>query len=560
MFQQQRQQHGPPMSMMHEGGPSFTPWSDGTAAVAAQLNGVHLNGGMSVPTTTSPAAMAAVVAAANANAVANANAPPSYDRRSPAMNGFDGLSGPAGSGNGGMGGPPMPGMLHRSAGPGGHPQHPHAVHAPHPGHPHHMAHHGPPHHGLGGAGMNGVGGGFDALMQSMPGGASPPRMRRRRHGRDANRYRIRHEQVTRQAVDLLTAIAPTKDEVARRQKLALELEDLIRTEWSAAAIELYGSSASCYALRGATLDASLCIDEQTMSELDMADDANVGSSQGDIMVNGLVDGWPSQMGDGHIRSLASEESTPQHSDTEGATNGGGSGSQSTGLQSPTAGLNGLSGTNGQGVKPRRKRKGESGNRGQQAVIVRLGELLVANNMLDVVPLPLARVPIVKFRHPEHNLCCDVGVNKALAVANTRLLQAYGEIDPRVVDLALIVKFWAKRRNVNSPYRGTLSSYAYVVLVVFFLQTRTTPVLPPLQQICAPDAREEMAATIGEHNVYFCKDREYLTRMGYGKGANPNVESIGQLVVEFFRYYAHEFNYREDVVSIRLGRCLSKVGA
>lgn len=65
----------------------------------------------------------------------------------------------------------------------------------------------------------------------------------------------------------------------------------------------------------------------------------------------------------------------------------------------------------------------------------------------------------------------------------------------------IVKLWSKRRSVlrskpyqvadivdlyrkiNSPYHGTLSSYGYAMLVIFFLvHVKDPPVLPNLQQM------------------------------------------------------------------------------
>jgi DNA polymerase sigma len=50
-------------------------------------------------------------------------------------------------------------------------------------------------------------------------------------------------------------------------------------------------------------------------------------------------------------------------------------------------------------------------------------------------------------------------------------------------LVLLVKAWAKARNVNSAYVGTLSSYAYTLLVIDHLQRRPgAPVLPVLQEM------------------------------------------------------------------------------
>lgn len=34
-------------------------------------------------------------------------------------------------------------------------------------------------------------------------------------------------------------------------------------------------------------------------------------------------------------------------------------------------------------------------------------------------------------------------------------------------------------------------------------------------------------------------------------------SVAELLAGFFHYFAYDFNYRDDVVSVRVGGCLSK---
>lgn len=75
----------------------------------------------------------------------------------------------------------------------------------------------------------------------------------------------------------------------------------------------------------------------------------------------------------------------------------------------------------------------------------------------------------------------MGVNNRLALANSALVRDYAAVDPRLRALAYLVKHWARERKVNDPYRGTLSSYAYVLMIINFLQTREPPVLPCLQR-------------------------------------------------------------------------------
>lgn len=41
-----------------------------------------------------------------------------------------------------------------------------------------------------------------------------------------------------------------------------------------------------------------------------------------------------------------------------------------------------------------------------------------------------------------------------------------------------VKVWTKRRKINNPYRGTLSSYGYVLLVIHFLSHVKQPAVVP----------------------------------------------------------------------------------
>ena len=57
-----------------------------------------------------------------------------------------------------------------------------------------------------------------------------------------------------------------------------------------------------------------------------------------------------------------------------------------------------------------------------------------------------------------------------------------EIDPRVRALSFVVKHWAKKRYLNDPAAGTLSSYGFILCVIHFLQTRPVPLVPNLQSL------------------------------------------------------------------------------
>jgi len=69
-------------------------------------------------------------------------------------------------------------------------------------------------------------------------------------------------------------------------------------------------------------------------------------------------------------------------------------------------------------------------------------------MEKVVCISAAKVPIVKIWDPELKLACDMNVNNTLALENTRMVRTYVELDERVRPLAMIIKYWARRRIIN----------------------------------------------------------------------------------------------------------------
>lgn len=91
--------------------------------------------------------------------------------------------------------------------------------------------------------------------------------------------------------------------------------------------------------------------------------------------------------------------------------------------------------------------------------------------------------------------------------------------------------------------GTLSSYTWTCMIINFLQQREPPILPVLHTI----------ESEGKDEAYFYDDIEKLK--GFG---SANKESLGGLLFAFFRRFAVEFDYDDQVVSVRQGRYLKKV--
>uniref|UniRef100_A0A0N4V7Z6 PAP-associated domain-containing protein n=1 Tax=Enterobius vermicularis TaxID=51028 RepID=A0A0N4V7Z6_ENTVE len=115
----------------------------------------------------------------------------------------------------------------------------------------------------------------------------------------------------------------------------------------------------------------------------------------------------------------------------------------------------------------------------------------------------------------------------VAIQNTNLLQSYGRLDRRVPQLGVALKVWTKCCNISGASEGWLSSYAYIIMLLHFLQRLERPVLPFLQQVV-----------------------EFIWLA-------PNSQSVAELWLEFFAYYAWKFDYVNEVVQIRHPKVLVK---
>lgn len=184
---------------------------------------------------------------------------------------------------------------------------------------------------------------------------------------------------------------------------------------------------------------------------------------------------------------------------------------------------------------------------KSGILLKLAEILEQGNLQNVQALTHARVPIVKMMDPITGISCDICINNLLAVANTKLLRDYAQIDVRLRQLAFIVKHWAKSRGVNETYRGTLSSYAYVLMCIHFLQQRRPAILPCLQEMEAT-----YSVTIDGVRCAFFDRVDRLRNFGA-----RNDESISRLLWGFFRYWAYDHDYMNDVISVRVGQNISK---
>jgi hypothetical protein len=201
----------------------------------------------------------------------------------------------------------------------------------------------------------------------------------------------------------------------------------------------------------------------------------------------------------------------------------------------------------------------------------LGRMLTSVGMLEVTVRTTARIPIVNFVDPVTLLDCDISYFNPLAICNTKLLRSYCQCDQRVRPLAYLIKAWAKARKINSPGDGTLGSYGYILCLIHYLQTRRVPVLPYLQRLpkswrgedtslSSSTRLEDPMDALEEHDIELhpvdntpCRTYFYNVNseesIRYARAfSGRNKDSIAQLLLGFFQYFAWDFDFKHDVVS------------
>ncbi|KAL8870251.1 MAG: hypothetical protein Q9198_007674 [Flavoplaca austrocitrina] len=161
--------------------------------------------------------------------------------------------------------------------------------------------------------------------------------------------------------------------------------------------------------------------------------------------------------------------------------------------------------------------------------------------------------------------CDINFSNRLALHNSHMLRCYNMSDPRVRPMVLFIKAWAKRRNINSPYHGTLSSYGYVLMVLHYLvNVARPPICLNLQTVerAQQDTSTENTQIIDGYGVSFWRDEKEIQQ--WAKNSRITADhhsSVGSLLRGFFQYFAvvsGGFSWGTDVLSLRTpGGILSK---
>lgn len=196
-----------------------------------------------------------------------------------------------------------------------------------------------------------------------------------------------------------------------------------------------------------------------------------------------------------------------------------------------------------------------------------GQLEKARAALQDLPNVLGRYRPPPAAHPLDfpkegvGIQCDINFSNHLALQNSHLLKCYASCDPRVRQMVLFVKVWSKKRKINTPYHGTLSSYGYVLMVLHYLVNVANPPVVPNLQVSPLILQDEMSAeevSMEGHNIQFFRNEEKILDLAHRGQLTFNQEPLGSLLQGFFHYFAQQgygspsggFAWTQDALSLR----------
>ncbi|EGT51615.1 CBN-CID-1 protein [Caenorhabditis brenneri] len=196
------------------------------------------------------------------------------------------------------------------------------------------------------------------------------------------------------------------------------------------------------------------------------------------------------------------------------------------------------------------------DRTPKEVILKVEEVLRKCGMVKrVQAIVTAKVPIVKFQlrlKTGEMVDADISYYNILAIYNTALLREYTlwTPDSRFAKLALFIKKWAKSCDIGDASRGSLSSYAHIILLISYLQNCDPPVLPRLQEDFRSDNDEKRL--VDNWNTSYAQVEDELVQ-----NWPKNKETCAQLLIGYFDYYSR-YDFRNFVVQCRREMILSKM--
>ena len=175
-----------------------------------------------------------------------------------------------------------------------------------------------------------------------------------------------------------------------------------------------------------------------------------------------------------------------------------------------------------------------------------------------IRVPILDVELLEF---DDDVAISFSVNNILAAINSKLLELYSNLDPRCQMLALLIKIWSKTHKICSAREGYLSSYAYNLMVINFLQIHKLPILPSLETLRAGveplflEITSSSKITFSVQANFENKIEKIQDQMARTFGRNER--TLENLLLRFFKFYKNEKYLEDKVISIKEGKLIRR---
>lgn len=131
---------------------------------------------------------------------------------------------------------------------------------------------------------------------------------------------------------------------------------------------------------------------------------------------------------------------------------------------------------------------------------------------------------------------------------SEIFHTFGELDERVRPLVFFIRTWAREFEIIQPYPSlSLSNFMLTCMVIFFLQTRPKPILPP------SDTFVTRKGTSNESLNYITNGKSMSNFQ------SENTSTLSELLADFFEYYS-KFNYTTDAISMTNGAIRANIAS
>ncbi|XP_062092627.1 protein HESO1 isoform X2 [Humulus lupulus] len=159
----------------------------------------------------------------------------------------------------------------------------------------------------------------------------------------------------------------------------------------------------------------------------------------------------------------------------------------------------------------------------------------------------ARVPILKVESNIQNISCDISIDNLQGQMKSKLLLWINEIDTRFRDMVLLVKEWAKSRNINNPKSGTFNSYSLCLLVIFHFQTCQPAIFPPLKDIYPGNITDDLQGLrVNAERLVSETCKANIARFRSDSRRAVNQSSLSELFMSFLAKFSNISSWASEL--------------